>query len=411
MAKITDRFVFKAIEHGMVSDGVIFVTGPPKVKKHDLVEAITKNNYVRIDMSDPNISIFSKLNSRAFIRSLPPYSLLKNIDEVYHLAPEFKNLVRDLRIKYKGYFPNIFILVSSIADSQTINFGTRFDSSARKIYVPTLLSAETIPYGDINFLHNIFHREYYPDEIENIFNLDEVALYATFPDLVVKKKVDNISFFDTILEKYIDKYFQDKNIIEKFKKFVRILAANIGHSLNERKISKDLDITGKEYMHFLEIAYSTNLFYSLNQWSPGESRTDPKLLFLIDTNFALYLLQKEQIKDCNNQEILLHNFVCSELMKQTYLNLNYKLYHFQKYETCPVDFIIEDQYSGEIIPINLILKEFVGPEDLSKIESFKNHAHQACSKAFILYKGTKIIKLRPEIIALPIASLWYSGVT
>lgn len=411
MAKITDRFIFKEIEHGIVADGVIFVTGPPKVKKHDLIEEITKKDYVGIDMSDTDISIFSQLNPRAFIRSIPPYSLLKNIDEVDALADEFCNLVQDLRIKYRGYFPNIFMLVSSIANPKSLELSTKFQASARKIFVPPLLAAEIIPYGDVNFLHNIFNRTYYPDQIKDNYNLDEIAIKSTFPSLISDKQIDKKLFFYEIFKKYLDKYFKDKESSAKFQKFINILAENIGHSPNERKITKDLDISSREYSNYMEIIKTTNLFFLLDQWSPGGTRPDPIMLYVIDTNLALYLLNKERLKECKNYEKLLYNFISAELYKQTNLSRNYKLYHFQKYETCPADFIIEHQFTAEIIPINIVFKEFVGPEDLAKIESFKIHAHQSCNKAFILYKGSKIVRLRPNILAIPIASLWHSGET
>lgn len=409
MAKITDRFIFRELEFAMNSDCVLYITGPANVGKNELVDKIIGSNYSQINMREKDYSKLSKINPRAFIRSLPPYVLLRNIDGAYHLANQFSDLVYDLRVKYRGYLPNIFALVSSVASIETQDFSGRFQVSARNIFISPLMAAESIPFGDVSFIHNIFHKKYFNAKIDNSHNLEDVIYHATFPDLLSDKKKDEKYFFNNLISKFVRKNIEDEKIAAKFPEYLKLIAENIGNNLSEKQICNELKITRKEFLNLSEYVISSNFLFRLDQWSQASDREDLTLTYLIDTNLTRHILKEDSIMDSEYKNQLLYNFVASELFKQTTLTKEYKLYHFQKYKDCKVDFIIENQSNGEIVPINIIFSENLDRKDIAEMESFKSYAHQSCERGIILYMGEKVINFRDNNIALPIASLWYSG--
>lgn len=405
MKKITNRFVKRELEYAMEESGVIFVTGPGGVGKHLIVDEVIGQNYVKLDMEKNKVGEFSKINPRAFLRSLPPHILIANIDKSYHLADAFGQLIHDLREKYRGFLPNIFLLLSSYTTPRTLDFSTRFQVSARVININPLLAAEILPSGDVNFLYNLFNRKFYPEKIENNFSIEDIAHRATFPYLLIEK--NKRKFFDSLISKAANLHLYDESTREKFLLFIRYLANQIDHVMIEKQIIKNLKITKDEYNLFYEIAKSMNIFILLDQWSGRNERQSLEIIYILDTNLALYLRDEQKMD--KNSELLIKNFICSELYKQQDLWVNYKLYHFQKYEECPIQFIIEDVNRAEIAAIDIKFKDHLEIEDTKDIIKFRNHAKQLCRKAYILYQGNRIIKFNNGIIGLPIAALWNSG--
>jgi hypothetical protein len=409
MTKIIDRFILQELKYLMKNSAIILITGPRKVAKHQIVEKLIDQNYIKLDMENDDIYDFVTTNPRAFLRSAPPNILITNIDRANNLLNCFPPFISDLRAKYRGYLPNIFLLVSSFPSFEIIDFAASFQINARVININPLLAAEIIPLGDINFLHNLFNRENYDNYIKSNYDLSDVAINATFPYLLTGAKQTHKEFFDKIIFESIDKYFDNQTSKDKFIVFIKLLGAEIGNLINERDICKKIELTKDEYTSFIKLAKIMKVFIFLDQWFTGQERKLSELIFVIDTNLSLYLRGESKLTANINEERLLRNFICSEIYKQTNIKPEYKLYHFQKYEDCPVDFIIENQLNAEIVAVNIVWNENIDDEDIAKIMKFKSHAAQLCKKAFILYKGDKVVKYKNNVTALPIASLWYSG--
>jgi|GEM_PF-5247097 len=408
MANLKARHIIAEIRRALLDNYVIIVDGPHGLELESLALEVTRNKYHLLDFRNEELREIALKNPRAFVRSLPPYVIMK---EVY-LAPEvlfeLGELVYYLRIKHEGFIQNAFIVIQHL-DTEKIGFKSQMHSiSYLTFHITPFYSAEIVPYGDINFLHNLFHQKHYPQIIKNNYDLRELMQRCTFPEILRKKSIDKDEFFKNIIRSaaglFSDKPEEFNNISEA----LSILALNIGKLYNDNILPSKSQINEMQLFALSKKAAATGLYIPLEQWSPLHDKSEQHMIHLVDTELVLFARGETKIDD-TNYNLLLRNFIVSEIYKQTKTYGTYKLYHFQLYKECPIDYVVENLMNNHIISISVEMNHHIGEDTIAKVKRFQNHCSSFLKKNVIIYLGDKVIKITPDIIALPIASLWYSG--
>jgi len=162
---------------------------------------------------------------------------------------------------------------------------------------------------------------------------------------------------------------------------------------------------------YFQLLHSLFVVRTLPSWTRNLKKRlvkSPKVFF-VDTVILLQLLNLDETRLVQQPRILgraAENFVVLELLKQsTWHPQKINLFQFHTETHQEVDIILEHE-SGKVVGIEVKSSETVGIEDFKHFRIMKEAIGDDFFRGIVLYAGHQVLSFGPDLMALPIASLW-----
>jgi predicted AAA+ superfamily ATPase len=193
--------------------------------------------------------------------------------------------------------------------------------------------------------------------------------------------------------------------VPDFNRLLGLAAFRTGGLLNLSDLSREVGLpftTLRRYMNLLEVTYQIFLLRPYFTYAGKRLVKTPKLYFA-DTGMASHLRGVDDWTAVENQGgagAIVETWIASELLKlMPVLDHRFKLYFWRTQTGQEVDFLIE---RGErLVAIEVKWAYRIGERDIANLKSCAQHLKERLSFSVILYRGTEIVPLDPEIVAIP----------
>ncbi|MDR0950585.1 MAG: ATP-binding protein [Candidatus Ancillula sp.] len=305
---------------------VVFLTGPRQSGKSTLLK-YSFPDYTYVNLEDPDRLLLAKEDPRGFLSSLGEKSI---IDEA-QLYPELFSYIQGIVDKVNK--PGMFILSGS---QNFLLFEKITQSLAGRVGI-----LELLPFSNYELVNSKI----------SFSNIDDWLFNGSYPRLY-DMKIDPDLYFANYIRTYIERDVrQIKNItsLEKFIRFMKLLAARVGQQLNISNLSNEADIDSKtvrDWLSILEASYIIKILYPYHPNFNKRYTKSPKIYFY-DSGIVCSLLEIESAKSLNLSPIRGHLFesqIISEYIKRRYAKgKTANVYFYRESEIDEIDLIYSDQ--------------------------------------------------------------------
>ena len=318
-----ERIVTEKVLQAVKFRPVIMVTGARQTGKSSLLKRIfPKSQYVTFDHLRQVEA--AKESPQQFLRQFKGQTILDEIQYVPELFRELKIQVDNERETYGKW-----ILTGSQRFELMQQVG---ESLAGRISVINLETVSALELRSSRVEHS-----------------DGTLWYGGYPELWSNPKLEPADFFENYIRTYIErdlKQLIEVKSLNDFRRFIKIIAARVGHLLNYRSIAKDVgvsDVTVKHWLHALEMG---GLIYLLPPFfaNIGKRLIKAAKIYFSDHGLACYLLGISDAKtwhDHTHRGNLWENFVLLELIKNNNLVPGRELFFYRDQNGVEIDCLIE----------------------------------------------------------------------
>jgi len=325
---------------------VLVVTGPRQSGKTTLSRAVF-SDYRYVSLENPDHLHFALSDPRGFLALYDKYVI---IDEVQN-APE------------------LFSYIQQIVDESNIS-GHYILSGSQNFL---LLDKVTQSLAGRAYLLELLPLSHL--EIKSVFNQTvwEEIIKGCYPR-VYDKGIQPKDFYPAYIKTYVERDIRSiVNVqdISLFRKFLSLLAHNVGQLFNASHFSKILGIDSKTVQRWLSILEASYIVFTLPPWHTNFSKRivkSPKLYFY-DTGLVAYLLgvkTEEDILLSNYKGALFENFCVVDILK-TYKNRgeNQELYFWRDSNGNEIDLLVVD--GNKVKCLEMKASQTVKPEYLKSL--------------------------------------------
>ncbi len=151
-----------------------------------------------------------------------------------------------------------------------------------------------------------------------------------------------------------------------------------------------------------------HLFCPMQPWfkNLGKRLIKSEKSFLIDTALLECVFNKDLESDPLMFGHILENYVAMELVKQlSYKFLQLQLFHYRTISGEEVDFILEAT-DGSIIGIEVKSSSQFSEKSVKGLSQLKEQFKDKFKIGVVLYQGTQVLPIEPDIYAVPLGYLW-----
>jgi predicted AAA+ superfamily ATPase len=359
---ITRELVESAKEYPIVT-----IFGPRQSGKTTLAQmTFPKKAYYSLE--DPDIRLQIKADPRGFLNNNPNGCILDEIQRFPQLLSYIQTIV-DKKSKTGMYIltgshqPQLHEAVSQSLAGRT-----------------AILSLLPFSYKEVKR----YHRG------QNAF---ELIFEGFFPRLH-EKQLDVNRFFNSYLQTYVERDIRailNLKDIDRFEKFLVLLAGRIGSIVNYASLSNDVGVSATTIKSWIGVLKSSFILFELPPFFENIRKRivkSPKIYFT-DTGLASFLLgikSKEQVERDPLRGALYENMIIIELLK-TFYNDGQKpnLFFYRDSHGNEVDCII--RHNRKLIPIEIKSGSTFTKDFLKGIKLFQKVAGEKIYSPTILYNG------------------------
>jgi uncharacterized protein len=383
---------------------VVFVNGARQVGKSTLVKKLFSHTHDYLTLDDPQILSLAKKDPLNFIRYAKGQLIIDEVQRCPELLLAIKIIVDEKRL------PQQFILTGSV---NVLRLGNVKDSLAGRMAVYTLwpLSQEEILNNKSVFLENLLTGQIEKKPLINIDLIENMKKGGYPLAILAEDKYHRHEWLGSYLTQILEKDIRDLSNIEglsEIPNIIGLLASRVGSLLNVSELGRSLQIphtTLKRYLSLLEMAY---LFCPMQPWfkNLGKRLIKSEKSFLIDTALLECVFNKDLEADPLMFGHILENYVAMELVKQlSYKFLQLQLFHYRTTSGEEVDFILEAT-DGSIIGIEVKSSSQFSEKSVKGLSQLKEQLKDKFKIGVVLYQGTQVLPIEPDIYAVPLAYLW-----
>ena len=341
---------------------VVGITGPRQSGKSTLLLHLLKGEYTYVSFDDYRMVDRYQADPIGFFNTYSDRVIFDEVQRVPEIFSHIKLLVDQDRSNYGR-----FVLTGSCQFAFLKNVS---ESLAGRIGLLSLLPFQLVEA---------------PESIQS-----EMLYRGSYPELVNRNYQYAKEWFGSYLDTYLDKDVRlTYNIGEMrdFRRFVRLLAANIGSLFNASRFASDIGVavnTIKRWLSILEASYIIFLLppYYSNQ---GKRLVKSPKVYFYDTGLVAYLTSMTTRGMIENGPLFGHffeNFIVSELLKsQHHLQKEMQLYFYRTSHGAEIDLIIEYPTHRELIEIKG--SESFKPRMVKVLEGVLGEKDKGC----LVYRG------------------------
>lgn len=408
------RFLLDKISQGRKRSPVVLLVGARQSGKSFLVKSAAKEEGIRYTTFDNLPTLASaKSDPVGFIRNLEKPAILDEVQRVPELFLPMKEDIDQNRVagRYTLTGSANPLVVPNLADSL---------AGRMLLYELYPLSQGEILGQKEGFLQQAFSET--PSFKAAYFNKTELVEKVNrggYPELQsLKNHAERSEWADSYLSLILQKDIRDLAQIEGINQLPNLLlalAAQVGSLLDYGNLAKDSGIAMTTLRRYFQLLHSLFIIHTLPSWSKNLKKRmvkSPKVFF-VDTVILLQLLNLNEQRLLESPKILgkaSENFVLLELLKQTTWHTEkINLFQFHTDAHQEVDILLEHE-SGKIIGIEIKTSETVGIEDFKHFRVMRETIGESFLRGIVLYAGHQILSFGPDLLALPISSLWSTPV-
>lgn len=404
------RFLTDKVLSGRKRSPAILVVGARQSGKSFLMKSIAKEENLHYATFD-NLPTLAAANADpvGFIRAVGKPVILDEVQRVPELFLAIKEDIDQNRIAGR------YCLTGSANPLVTPKMG---DSLAGRMLLYELypLSQGEILGREESFLEKVFSES--PTFQAAPFTkhqLIERICRGGYPEVQgLKNHEERSEWADSYLSLILQKDIRDLAQIEGISQLPNLLlalAAQVGSLLDYGNLAKDSGIAMTTLRRYFQLLHSLFIVHTLPSWNRNLKKRlvkSPKIFF-VDTLLLLQLLNLDEVRLEQNPRVLgraAENFVILELLKQTTWHpkkINLFQFHTESHQE--VDLILEHE-SGKVVGIEIKSSETVGIEDFKHFRMMKEAIGNDFLRGIVLYSGHQVHSFGPDLLALPISSLW-----
>lgn len=248
---------------------------------------------------------------------------------------------------------------------------------------------------------------------------DETSLEARvvaggYPEAVGRAADRRAAWFSAYITALMQRDVRDLANIEGLTDMPRLLAligARTGALLNIAELSRTAGIAHSTLRRYLALLEATFLLQLLPAWSTNRGKRlvkSPKL-YLLDSGLASHLVGYPSGTgpgDATSFGSLLENFVLAELRKQAgWATTRVSFFHFRTVASREVDIVMEAP-GGTVVGIEIKARSTVTNRDFAGLATLAEAAGEKFLRGVVLYAGEEVVSFGPNLVAMPIRSLW-----
>jgi uncharacterized protein len=385
---------------------VVLIHGPRQSGKSTLSQSFGDRRYVTLD--DPIPLERAKSDPRAFLET---YRWPLTIDEVQR-APELFLPIKSAVDRERK--PGKYLLTGS---ANVLTLPKVADSLAGRMAIVDLLpfSQQEIEGKPSSFIEVAFEGDLpRAGKFENEGLLERIAK-GGFPEPSLRSSsARRDAWFASYVRSLLERDVRDLANIDalaQLPRVLRLLAAKAGQTLNVVSLSRDTGIPNTSLHRYLDLLQAVFLLHNVPAWS---SRRETRLTktpktYLVDTGLLCYLdnLSPATLReDPFRMKPLLENFVAMELRKLSLASGSKPdMYHLRTVRQLEVDFVLEGR-GGSVVGVDLKAAVTLHPDDVQGLRFLKELAGAEFKGGILLYLGSEVEPIDPDIVAMPISTLW-----
>lgn len=365
----------------------VIVTGPRQSGKTTLIKHLFSKSHRYISMDNPDSRLMAIDAPELFFENYPPPIIIDEIQYTPQLFSYIKLLI-DKNRKACGQFiltgSQVFPLMAKVGESL-----------AGRIAVFTLLSFS--------------FREHFGRNIKlNIETLKKRTLTGGLPEVVLKKNINLELWFSSYLQTYLERDVRQLRQIGDlgdFQRFLQLLAAFNGQTLNLSSLSRDLGVAVNTVKAWISILEASGQIITIKPFylNRGKRIIKSSKIYFLDTGLLCYLTGITTIKQIFKGPLsgqLFETVVVSEIVRDFY---NFgkipKIFWWRTSYGDEVDFIIEDR--AKLMPVEIKMSSKVNPQMAKGLIAFCKLFSDKIDRAFLVNLSLEKIMLDKKIVSIP----------
>lgn len=398
---------------------IVMVSGVRQCGKTTMVRNKAADETPFISFDHIGIAESAKNAPASFLKQYQdtPRIAFDEIQKAPELIGEMKAVVDENPI------PGRFVITGSANYRSLPNVNESLAGRLGEVRLRTLTEGE-IQGNSPNFLNRLLSNDFGAplaiDECNKLLVIDK-AIQGGYPQVIGQPTIFRQRWFANYIKSMIERDLKD---IANFRKLQTMRQLLHFLALNSSQIPNITDIANRlqekqplirEYLNALKTLY---LVEELPAWSKRDNDRigrSPKWL-ISDTGLMCALANRyerphvfrgdEQV-DAEFTGRLLETWVYTQIVPIIDLNPDWEIYHFRTRNGKEIDFLLENNITGDLIGIEVKSAERVQQQDFRAMDWFAEKlAGQHNFKAVVLYTGNHVQQFSENRIALPMAYLW-----
>lgn len=409
------RNIAPLLQEILIDTPVLLLNGARQTGKTTLVQQLAQAGHFKayVSLDEAESLAAAKRDPAGFITQFKDPVI---IDEVQR-APEIFLPIKVAVDKVRR--PGQFLLTGS---ANVLTLPKLADSLAGRMEIATLwpLSQGELAGVKEDFISAVFAAEFTPTQcppLEREALLDKMLL-GGYPSALERGSLNArarwfTAYRTTLLERDIRDLSQVRGLTD-FPRLFTALATRVSSLLNLADVSRSTGIQQDTLKRYYALLQAIFLIVESPAWSAnlGKRLAKTPKVSLNDTGLLGDLLamdRKRLTSDSLALGQMLENFVVMELRKQlTWSATRVQMFHFRDLKDHEVDILLENR-AGEIVGIEVKATASPTASDFKGLNRLREAAGKRFIRGVLLHGGATATHFMNGLYALPLPSLWQSG--
>jgi predicted AAA+ superfamily ATPase len=239
-----------------------------------------------------------------------------------------------------------------------------------------------------------------------------------FPDAVARTRRRRSAFLDNYMSDLINRdviQLSETQRGHEMRSLIRLVAARSGQLLVPGTLAGLLRLPQSTVTRYLALLEEVFLIKRIPAWSrsPSARAVSTTKVAVVDSGIAANLLDQDtRTLNRGGGALggLLEGFVAMEIARQlSWSTTRAEMSHYRTKDGVEVDIVLENR-RGQVVAIDVKASATMRGDDFRGIDHLAARLGEDLLVGIVLYMGERSLSFGPKKRALPIASLWESGV-
>jgi len=327
-------YIHRKIEQKIIDSAktmpIIGITGPRQSGKTTLAKNLF-GKFLYVNLEFPDDRAFADRDPRGFL-SQSKQMIIDEVQQVPELFSYIQGFVdEDKERQYVLTGSNNFSLLEKISQSL-----------AGRIALFTVL-----PFALTELKENTFQ------------NITEAEFQGGYPRVVVEGN-NATEWYQGYIQTYLERdvrQITSIHMMDRFYKFIKILATRSGSTLNYSELSKESGVSVNTIRSWFSVLIASYIIYIIPPYFANLKKRlvkSPKFYFY-DTGLLSSLLSIRDHKDLGSHALsgqIFENFIMSEMIKYEYINhRNHRLFYYRDHDGLEIDIVRENNNDLDLFEI------------------------------------------------------------